>query len=44
MPEPMAKIIYDKQAHDVLASNTGRRPMRSDKRPHKGAKINCMTE
>jgi len=36
--------VYEIQAPVVLMSNTGRRPMRSDSRPHIGAKMNCISE
>ena len=37
-----AKTIYDRHAPAVLTNRTGRRPMRSLRRPHMGEKINCM--
>ena len=43
-PQAMANTAYEMHAPAVLMSSTGRRPMRSDKRPHIGAKMNCMSE
>ena len=43
-PQAKANTVYEIQAPVVLMSNTGRRPMRSDSRPHIGAKMNCISE